>query len=173
MPRPDYLRPDCPHCGYPLKGLRGSSCPECGASLLGRSRRKVDHRCWIAAAVPCAVGAFIATFIVKGDLRGGLAGHLVLLAFEGVPYALAFGLTLVISRPRTSAAAFTLVTPAAVAMITVAALISNRVESETYDAQGGIAMMFVPLIYSVPWGIATWLVTWGILLQVNQRIGRR
>jgi hypothetical protein len=41
---PDFARPNCPFCGYALTGLLGSSCPECGRSLLGRQQNMISKR---------------------------------------------------------------------------------------------------------------------------------
>lgn len=30
--------PECPHCGYDTRGLRGAVCPECGGTLPRRHR---------------------------------------------------------------------------------------------------------------------------------------
>ena len=48
----------CPGCGYNLRGLRTSECPECGDPLAIRlSRRAPKHAAIALAGVPVAAGA--------------------------------------------------------------------------------------------------------------------
>lgn len=58
-------RPVCPECGYALRGLRGSRCPECGIDLPATAttfRRWAVHRLpWDRARRVSVVGAYVKT----------------------------------------------------------------------------------------------------------------
>jgi hypothetical protein len=68
---PDYFRPNCPFCDYPLAGLRHSVCPECGRSLLGRRNRAENHLSTRGLVLVMVAPAALAA----GSFVLGEAGH--------------------------------------------------------------------------------------------------
>ena len=105
LPRPKRMRrmksPRCRQCDYPLKGLKGDTCPECGTSFMQFTRREADEQ--VSEEVAKAAYRHAITI----GLIGLVIGAAVPLAMGRWKDALLFPVAWIISSATGYAAAFT------------------------------------------------------------------